>query len=62
MWRDPDTSDVREYFGSLDKSVLALFMAMSGGKDWATYYESLSREVLGSVGSVSVVVGSVDRF
>eukprot|EP00443_Scrippsiella_acuminata_P025594 CAMPEP_0115196174 /NCGR_PEP_ID=MMETSP0270-20121206/14952_1 /TAXON_ID=71861 /ORGANISM="Scrippsiella trochoidea, Strain CCMP3099" /LENGTH=219 /DNA_ID=CAMNT_0002609503 /DNA_START=231 /DNA_END=888 /DNA_ORIENTATION=- len=29
------------YFGSLDKSILSLYMAMSGGNDWAYYYDVL---------------------
>jgi Ca2+-binding EF-hand superfamily protein len=29
------------YFGTVDRSILTLFMAMSGGNDWAIYYSSL---------------------
>merc|ERR1711920_784116 len=41
MMNDTKNAELRYYFGTLDMSVLSLFMAMSGGIDWKTYYDSL---------------------
>jgi len=41
-WDDPSSSDLRRYFGSLERSALSLFEAMSGGVNWGDLYESLS--------------------
>merc|ERR1719326_2195270 len=30
------------YFGTVDRSILSLFMSMSGGNDWTVYYEDLA--------------------
>lgn len=35
------TAELRKHFGSLPASTLSLFMAMSGGEDWATILSSL---------------------
>jgi len=40
-WHAPQNQDLIAWFGSLDKSILNLYMAMSGGKDWGDYYEEL---------------------
>jgi len=40
-WRHPDNVPLIESFGTIDKSVLSLFFSMSGGNDWAMYYEAL---------------------
>jgi len=34
--------DLEDHFGTLDSSLLSLFMAMSGGNDWAVYYDALA--------------------
>jgi hypothetical protein len=31
------------YFGTVDRAALSLFMSMSGGNDWAEYYEQLNQ-------------------
>jgi len=33
---------LQQYFGTLDKSILTLYMAMSGGQNWGVYYETLA--------------------
>eukprot|EP00415_Alexandrium_ostenfeldii_P000570 UN0570 len=40
-WRDPVNDDLRMFFGTLDRSSLSLFMAMSGGIDWSETYGAL---------------------
>ena len=35
-------SSLQLYFGTLDSSILALYMAMSGGQNWHVYYDSLA--------------------
>eukprot|EP00931_Biecheleriopsis_adriatica_P030172 TRINITY_DN17800_c0_g1_i1.p1 TRINITY_DN17800_c0_g1~~TRINITY_DN17800_c0_g1_i1.p1 ORF type:complete len:718 (-),score=129.89 TRINITY_DN17800_c0_g1_i1:212-2326(-) len=47
MWSDPAYSDLVEYFGSLDSAIIALYMSMSGGNDWAIYYVALQK--IGSI-------------
>eukprot|EP00929_Paragymnodinium_shiwhaense_P089468 TRINITY_DN49616_c0_g1_i1.p1 TRINITY_DN49616_c0_g1~~TRINITY_DN49616_c0_g1_i1.p1 ORF type:complete len:639 (-),score=178.81 TRINITY_DN49616_c0_g1_i1:139-2055(-) len=42
MWLDPKNQELIDYFGTLERSVISLFMAMSGGNDWAVYYFALS--------------------
>jgi len=41
LWLSPDTRDLRQNFGTVDRSILSLFMAMSGGNDWGMYYDAL---------------------
>jgi len=41
-WRDEDNETLVKSFGTLGRSVVALYMAMSGGNDWEMYYECLS--------------------
>lgn len=36
-----DNLQLREFFGTLDVSMFSLFMAMSGGRDWYEFYDSL---------------------
>lgn len=33
---------LRAHFGTLDRSIVSLFMAMSGGNDWGQYYDALA--------------------
>jgi len=40
-WSSSATLDLRDSFATLDRSFLSLFMAMSGGNDWAYYYTAL---------------------
>jgi len=40
-WVNEEMEDLIRYFGSLDKSVLSLFMAMSGGREWIAFYSAL---------------------
>eukprot|EP00930_Biecheleria_cincta_P038821 TRINITY_DN26689_c0_g1_i1.p1 TRINITY_DN26689_c0_g1~~TRINITY_DN26689_c0_g1_i1.p1 ORF type:complete len:612 (-),score=114.48 TRINITY_DN26689_c0_g1_i1:380-2035(-) len=42
MWNDPSYADLRQNFGTLDRAVLSLYMAMSGGNDWGAYYDSIA--------------------
>lgn len=42
MWNDPANADLRQQFGTLDRAILSLYMAMSGGNDWGAYFESVS--------------------
>eukprot|EP00930_Biecheleria_cincta_P058457 TRINITY_DN44289_c0_g1_i2.p1 TRINITY_DN44289_c0_g1~~TRINITY_DN44289_c0_g1_i2.p1 ORF type:complete len:600 (-),score=109.80 TRINITY_DN44289_c0_g1_i2:179-1936(-) len=42
-WRDPDNADLILYFGTLGVSIISLYQAMSGGNDWAVYFDALSR-------------------
>lgn len=37
-----ETEELRKYFGSLSISTVSLYMAMSGGEDWATVYRALN--------------------
>jgi len=41
MWHLEENQNLIKYFGTLDTSMLSLYMAMSGGKDWADLYELL---------------------
>mmetsp|Transcript_63168 Transcript_63168/g.112275 ORF Transcript_63168/g.112275 Transcript_63168/m.112275 type:complete len:243 (-) Transcript_63168:142-870(-) len=41
--KDTSNAEVIEYFGSLDKSIIALFMSMSGGNDWGQYFDALKQ-------------------
>jgi len=38
----PSTEDLRTNFGTVQASTLSLFMAMSGGEDWAVFLRQLS--------------------
>jgi len=40
-WRNPEFAELVDSFGTIDKSMLSLFMSMSGGNDWGQYYEAL---------------------
>lgn len=42
-WQDPANSDLVKYFGTLDRSFVNLYMAMSGGNDWTAYYDELEK-------------------
>lgn len=41
LWSDPSTEGLRANFGSMDKSLLTLYMAMSGGRNWGEVYQDL---------------------
>merc|ERR1719473_30613 len=32
---------LQDYFGTLDRSMMSLLMAMSGGRDWGEFYDAL---------------------
>lgn len=51
--RHEDIRDVISYFGSLQTSMLSLFMAMSGGADWREFYDVLAR--MGSLGYIFLI-------
>jgi hypothetical protein len=40
-WQSESNEELVELFGTLDTSVLSLFMAMSGGDDWSAFYTVL---------------------
>jgi hypothetical protein len=37
-WGLEEHEELLDYFGTVDKSILHLFMSMSGGNDWSQYY------------------------
>merc|ERR1712232_1236156 len=43
LHRSEDTADLRKFFGTLEDSIISLYMAMSGGNDWSAYYEALGQ-------------------
>lgn len=40
-WKEPGHQFLVSAFGTLDQSIVSLFMAMSGGQDWSLYYKAL---------------------
>lgn len=40
-WTSQGTKDLRTYYGTVGKSMLSLYMAMSGGQDWSEAFEAL---------------------
>lgn len=40
-WDDPSMDSLFQYFGSLERSALSLFEAMSGGVNWGDLYDAL---------------------
>eukprot|EP00435_Cladocopium_sp_Y103_P033767 s554_g8.t1 len=40
--QDPAYSSLLKYFGSLDTSILTLYMSMTGGQNWGVFYEALT--------------------
>jgi Ca2+-binding EF-hand superfamily protein len=36
------SKDLSEYFGTLDRAMLSLYMSMSGGEDWRIFYNALA--------------------
>ncbi|CAE7163310.1 unnamed protein product [Symbiodinium pilosum] len=42
MRKQSENITLQRYFGTLDVSILTLYMAMSGGQNWSVYYESLA--------------------
>jgi len=42
-WSKPENQELIDWFSSLDKSVLNLYMSMSGGRDWGDYYDVLEK-------------------
>jgi hypothetical protein len=45
VWADEKHLELQLYFGTLTRSMLSLFMSMSGGNDWAQYYDALDATV-----------------
>jgi hypothetical protein len=41
MWNAQENKYLILYFGSLSDAMLSLFMSMTGGNDWAQYYDAL---------------------
>ena len=41
-WEDSSSEDLLHYFGTLERSALSLFQAMSGGMDWDKLFQALS--------------------
>jgi len=41
-WGHEDNQEMIKYFGTVDQSIISLFQAMSGGNDWAAYYDSMA--------------------
>lgn len=46
-WNAEKNSNLLEFYGTVDKSALNLYMAMSGGNDWSVYYHALEPLPLG---------------
>jgi hypothetical protein len=42
-WQHDTNKDLIRHFGTLNQAMLSLFMAMSGGNDWALYYELVNQ-------------------
>merc|ERR1711959_857694 len=42
-WETNENLNLVLYFGTVDRSILSLFMAMSGGNDWCVYYDELRK-------------------
>lgn len=42
VWQSDSTKMLRSSFGSLPRSILSLYMAMSGGRNWGEFYDTLS--------------------
>lgn len=43
MWNAEQNAYLRESFGTLDRSIMSLYMAMSGGSDWGPYYDACAK-------------------
>uniref|UniRef100_A0A7S1WXH9 EF-hand domain-containing protein n=1 Tax=Alexandrium catenella TaxID=2925 RepID=A0A7S1WXH9_ALECA len=41
LWESAETEDLRRSFGSLPRSILSLYMAMSGGRNWGDFFRIL---------------------
>jgi len=41
LWAEPSPSHLRQDLGTLSRSVVSLYMAMTGGRSWGEYYEEL---------------------
>lgn len=41
-WLAEENADLIQFFGTVDRSILTLYMSMSGGEDWGVIYSSLS--------------------
>ena len=39
--QDPKYASLQQHFGSLDVSILTLYMSMTGGQNWGVFYEAL---------------------
>jgi hypothetical protein len=40
-WNARANADLKRYFGTLDRSVLSLYMSMAGGEDWGLFYDAI---------------------
>jgi len=40
-WSSEGTKDLQQFYGTVGKSMLSLYMAMSGGNDWAMAFDAL---------------------
>eukprot|EP00931_Biecheleriopsis_adriatica_P087024 TRINITY_DN61546_c0_g1_i1.p1 TRINITY_DN61546_c0_g1~~TRINITY_DN61546_c0_g1_i1.p1 ORF type:complete len:668 (-),score=136.38 TRINITY_DN61546_c0_g1_i1:48-2051(-) len=40
-WNQAEHDNLVKFFGSLDRAIISLYMAMSGGNDWCVYFEAL---------------------
>lgn len=40
-WEEVRDTPVLQFFGTLDRSMLTLYMSITGGNDWSVYYEAL---------------------
>lgn len=43
MWNAEQNAYLRQSFGTLDRSIMSLYMAMSGGSDWGPYFEACAK-------------------
>merc|ERR1712226_13428 len=54
---DPGNAELLLWFGTVDKSLLSLFMSMSGGNDWSQYYDALAQLGMPYTGAFLLFIG-----
>ena len=54
--QDPAYSSLLKYFGSLDVSILTLYMSMTGGQNWGVFYEALTTVPGGEVSCILYIL------
>ena len=54
--QDPAYSSLLKYFGSLDVSILTLYMSMTGGQNWGVFYEALKTVPGGEVSCILFIL------